>query len=156
MFASTSGARQRKGTVKRARPGVLPGVKLPARIVVRGKVGGGAGRTDFSLVDLGDSARLLLMFSPQRRGAFAEPAQDAVRAVETALGKQSHAMAIVAQTVFLRHASDQPECERIFSAYYGADAPVTNYVIQPPCCGAALALEALAGGGGGGGHEAFW
>jgi hypothetical protein len=42
-----------------------------------GKVGGGAGSADFSLVDLGDSARLLLMFSPQRRGPFADQAQDA-------------------------------------------------------------------------------
>src|ERR1041384_5905343 len=87
-----------------SRTGAAVTLAGPARIVVAGKDGRGAGGTVFSLVDLGDSARLLLMFSPQRRGPFAEQAQDAMRAVETALGKTSQATAIVAQTVFLRHA----------------------------------------------------
>jgi enamine deaminase RidA (YjgF/YER057c/UK114 family) len=155
MFASTSGARQRKGTLKRARLEALAEAKPLAGIVVGGKVGSGTGGADFSLVDLGDSARLLLMFSAKPRGMFAEQAEDALRAVEAALGKQSHRMAIVSQTVFLRHKSDQPECERIFSACYGANGPVTNYVIQPPCGGAALALEAWAIGGEGVRHQRF-
>src|SRR5262249_37932030 len=44
-------------------------------------------------------------------------------------------------------ASEQQQCEKLFEEYYGAEFPVTNYVLQPPCCGAALALEAWAIGG---------
>ncbi len=63
------------------------------------------------------------------------------------LENQPQPMAVTVQTVFLRHAADQAECERILSSFYGTKLPVTNYVMQPPCCGAALALEAWAIGG---------
>ena len=51
------------------------------------------------------------------------------------------------QTVFLKDARDQAECEQLFAEFAGSKPPVTNYVLQPPCCGAALALEAWAIGG---------
>jgi hypothetical protein len=56
-------------------------------------------------------------------------------------------MTVTVQTVFLRDPADQAECERIFEGFYGPEAPVTNFVAQPPCCGAALALGAWAIGG---------
>jgi enamine deaminase RidA (YjgF/YER057c/UK114 family) len=60
------------------------------------------------------------------------------------LAKEPAPMTVTVQTVFLRRAADQPECEALFRAQYGDELPVTNFVIQPPCCGAALALEAWA------------
>ena len=56
-------------------------------------------------------------------------------------------MQVTQQTVFLRQAGDQPECERLMAAFYGSRPPVTTFVAQPPCCGAALAVEAWAIGG---------
>ena len=56
-------------------------------------------------------------------------------------------MEITVQTVFLRNAGDRAECERVLAAFHGARQPVTNYVLQAPCDGAALALEAWAIGG---------
>ena len=100
-----------------------------------------------SFVDLGDSARVALMLAPAHRGPFEEQAQEVLSAMRSILSRQPLPMAVTFQTIFLRERSDQAECERIFSAHYGAQAPVTNYVLQPPCCGAALALEAWAIGG---------
>jgi enamine deaminase RidA (YjgF/YER057c/UK114 family) len=54
---------------------------------------------------------------------------------------------ITVQTIFLRHAADQPEAEQILAEEFGKEWPVTNFVVQPPCCGAALAVEAWAIGG---------
>ena len=51
------------------------------------------------------------------------------------------------QTVFLRNAADQAECERLLAGNHRAAQPVTNYVFQPPCSGAALAIEVWAIGG---------
>ena len=103
--------------------------------------------TRYSFVDLGDSVRLALMLAPQGRGAFQEQAQEVLAVMLKLLEKQPQPMAVTAQTVFLRDAGDQVECERILAAFYGSKLPVTNFVFQPPCCGAALALEAWAIGG---------
>jgi len=65
----------------------------------------------------------------------------------TILAKYPEPMVLTVQTVFLKDAGDKPECERLFAEFAGANLPVTNYVLQPPCCGAALALEAWAIGG---------
>jgi enamine deaminase RidA (YjgF/YER057c/UK114 family) len=67
--------------------------------------------------------------------------------MQTVLAKYPEPMAITVQTVFLKEARDQAECEQLFAEFSGADLPVTNYVLQPPCCGAALAMEAWAIGG---------
>jgi len=101
----------------------------------------------YSFVDLGDSARVALMLAPKGRGAFGEQTQEVLSTLRAVLARQPQPMAVTFQTVFLRQARDQAECERLFAAHYGAQAPVTNYVLQPPCCGAALALEAWAIGG---------
>ncbi len=100
-----------------------------------------------SYVDLGDCARAALMITPSGRGAFGEQAREVLSAMRRILAKQPEPMAATVQTVFLKDARDQAECERIFKEVAGSNLPVTNYVLQPPCCGAALALEAWAIGG---------
>jgi enamine deaminase RidA (YjgF/YER057c/UK114 family) len=101
----------------------------------------------YSFVDLGDSARVALSLIPGGRGPFGEQAREVMAALQAILAKQPGRMTVTVQTVFLRDAGDQAECEAIFGAHYGAEWPVTNFVSQPPCCGAALALEAWAIGG---------
>jgi enamine deaminase RidA (YjgF/YER057c/UK114 family) len=56
-------------------------------------------------------------------------------------------MVVTVQTVFLKDPQDQAECERLLAEFSPSQLPVTNFVLQPPCCGAALALEVWAIGG---------
>lgn len=100
-----------------------------------------------SRVDLGDSTRVALMITPRGRGAFRDQVGEVLSAVRAALDQQPERMAMTLQTVFLKDARDQAECEQLFAEFAGSKPPVTNYVLQPPCCGAALALEAWAIGG---------
>jgi enamine deaminase RidA (YjgF/YER057c/UK114 family) len=100
-----------------------------------------------SYVNLGDSARVTLMITPQGRGTFCEQAREVVSAMRTVLEKQPEPMAVTVQTVFLKDPRDQAECERILAEFSPSQLPVTNYVLQPPCSGAALALEVWAIGG---------
>lgn len=107
-----------------------------------------AGRgAQFSFVDLGDSARVALMITPQGRGPVAEQALEAASALAWVLKQQPVPMVITVQTVFLRNPADRQECEQVFARQLGQEMPVTNYVWQPPCCGAGLAVEAWAIGG---------
>ena len=98
--------------------------------------------TGYSLVDLGKSARVSLMLTPEARGDFRQQADKALAAMEAILQKAPHKMAVTSQTVFLRDGSDQAACESILARHYGTEAPLTSFVVQPPCSGAALALEA--------------
>ena len=98
-------------------------------------------------VDVGDSVRLALMITPRGVGAVHEQVQEVLSVITAVLEKQAQPMAVTVQTVFLKNAQDQGECERAFAGFYGSSRPVTNFVLQPPCCGAALAIEAWAIGG---------
>ena len=105
------------------------------------------GKAQYSSADLGGSTRVTVMSAPHGRGSFAEQAREVLAGLQAVVQAQPQPMAITFQTVFLREASDQAECERFLAAHYGPRLPVTNFVLQPPCCGAALALEAWAIGG---------
>jgi enamine deaminase RidA (YjgF/YER057c/UK114 family) len=100
-----------------------------------------------SHVDLGDSTRVALVITPRGRGAFCDQVHEVLSAMRAVLDKHPEPMAVTLQTVFLNDARQQAECEQRFAEFFGAKPPVTNYVLQPPCCGAALALEAWAIGG---------
>jgi enamine deaminase RidA (YjgF/YER057c/UK114 family) len=101
----------------------------------------------YSLVDLGDSTRLALMLTPKGRGNFREQAGEVFALATSVLKRQPQPMVITFQTIFLRDTHDQAECERVLATHFGPNLPVTNFVLQPPCSGAALAMEAWAIGG---------
>ena len=144
MCATTSAARKRERSAKVSRPRAL----LPRPRMVSAGVGPNqAGRTGYSRVDLGDSAQVALIITPRGRGAFRDQAQEVLSAMRTTLDKQPEPMVLMVQTVFLSDARHQAECERLLADFNGSKQPVTNYVLQAPCCGAALALESLAIGG---------
>lgn len=100
-----------------------------------------------SVLDLAAATRLALMVTPLGRGTFREQVTEVLSVVSSSLKNHQPAAAITIQTVFLRDAATRAECERLFGEHFGAEGPVTNFVAQPPCCGAALALEAWAIGG---------
>jgi enamine deaminase RidA (YjgF/YER057c/UK114 family) len=98
-------------------------------------------------VEFGDLTRMAFMLKPAGRGSFREQALEILAELKGLVAKEPGPMTITVQTVFLSRAADQGECEALFRAHYGQELPVTNFVIQPPCCGAALALEAWSAGG---------
>ena len=87
------------------------------------------------------------MITPQAKASFAEQVLETLTTLAGVLGKAEQPMVVTSQTVFLRDPGTQSECEQILRRYYGPTPPVTNFVMQPPCSGAALALEAWAIGG---------
>ena len=56
-------------------------------------------------------------------------------------------MAVTMQTVYVRSAEDVPSLRKLFQAYYRDRMPPTSFIVQPPCEGQALAIEAWALGG---------
>ncbi len=87
------------------------------------------------------------MLTPHGRGSLASQVTELLGRVTAGLKQHGGPMVVTSQTVFLRESASQKLCEKLFEEYYGSELPVTNYVLQPPCCGAALALEAWALGG---------
>lgn len=121
---------------------------LPMRRLVSLPVGADSGAAaQYSFVDLGDSARVPLVLTPRGRGSFGEQALEVLSALQAVLRRQPVPMVVTCHTVFLRDGRDQAACEQLFARHYGAELPVISYVLQPPCEGAALALEAWAIGG---------
>ena len=118
-----------------------------SRMVTTGAIIPPTNVADYSRVDLGESVRMSLMLTPRTRGPLKEQVLEVLAAMDTALAKVEHRMMVTFQTVFLRDPKYQKDCEEIFCKHYGSDAPVTSFVLQPPCSGAALAVEAWAIGG---------
>ncbi len=101
----------------------------------------------FSHLALGASTRVSFVLIPSNRGTLREQVIETLATMAAVLGKASRPMVVTSQTVFLRELESRQECECIFAEHYGTQAPVTSFVFQPPCSGAALALEGWAVGG---------
>lgn len=144
MSSSALGARQRAPVSPREPAGCSA---LPPRRLVSVPEPGSADASQFSRVDLGDTIRLSLMLVPRGRGAFTAQLREMLAAMDGILRAQPFPMTVVTQTLFLRDAGDEAECRRLLGSHYGPNLPVTNCLFQPPCCGAALSLEAWAIGG---------
>lgn len=98
-------------------------------------------------IDLEGIRRVALMVTPQAEGDAVDQVWEAVSTIRAILKQQQTPMTVTLQTVFLRSAADEEICRRLFEAYYGDRMPATNFVLQPPCGGQALAIEAWALGG---------
>jgi enamine deaminase RidA (YjgF/YER057c/UK114 family) len=101
----------------------------------------------YSRVDFGDYLRVSVMLVPRGRGAFEEQLAEVLQVQQQVLEVKNPQMRVISQTIFLRDAADWGECQRLLAEHYGTQSPATNAVLQAPCCGAALALEAWAIGG---------
>ncbi len=100
-----------------------------------------------TVVDLDGVHRIALMITPRADGDIADQAWEAISTMRAILRQQSIPMTATSQTIFLKHAEDEAVCRRLFEAYFGEKTPVTNYIVQPPCGGQRLAVEAWAIGG---------
>src|SRR5262245_25633261 len=136
-----------------SRPNPLQGLKKRSSVSARPMVAfsnsskSNGTAADHSQVDLHHSTRVALMITPGEPGEFRPQLDRVLEELSGILSQQRDAMEVTVQTVFLRHASNEAECRRVFSDFFGSKMPVTNFVAQPPCSGAALALEAWAIGG---------
>ncbi|MCX6901558.1 MAG: dioxygenase [Verrucomicrobia bacterium] len=101
----------------------------------------------YAVIEMGKVTRLALMITPVGRGPVHMQLGEALRSLRTVLEKQAEKMNVTVQTVFLKDAGDQTLCEQILAARYVDEPPVTTFVHQPPCSGAALAIEVWATGG---------
>jgi enamine deaminase RidA (YjgF/YER057c/UK114 family) len=126
--------------VKPSKPAVA---RASSRIVKRFSAPG----IQYTMITMGKVTRFALMITPLSRGPVHIQLGEALRSVHEVLDRQSEKTYVTAQTVFLKDASDQVLCEQILAARYMYEPPVTTFVHQPPCSGAALAIEVWATGG---------
>jgi enamine deaminase RidA (YjgF/YER057c/UK114 family) len=144
MSASALGARRRNDVLKRTRGGLLS--KASPLVTPEPFFTNGNG-AQVARVQLADSVRVALMLTPHGRGSFTRQAQELLERLQSAVSRERHRMVVTSQTVFLANSSDERPCQEMLRAFYGPEAPVTTFVNQAPCCGAALAIEAWAAGG---------
>ena len=100
-----------------------------------------------TVIELEKVRRIALMVTPQDSGEVVDQVWEALSTIRAVLKQQPVSMSVTSQTVFLRRAEDAKLCRRLFRAYFDARMPATNFVVQPPCGGQALAIEAWAVGG---------
>lgn len=101
------------------------------------------------MLRLGNLARLALMAAPGIRGTFRAQADELFSQVRCIVGRQPVPLTPTTLMVFLRDRADEAEARELVRAHFGAEAPVTTCVTQPPCDGSALAIELWAMGGAG-------
>lgn len=102
-----------------------------------------------AVLDLGNLTRLAILAVPGSRGSFREQAEETFAQLVCLIKHQPVLLTATAMTVFLRSGADESACEEIIRQSFGENAPVTTFVVQPPCCGAALGVEIWAAGGAG-------
>lgn len=102
------------------------------------------GEQHHTVIGLGKVKRLALMVTPEGGGSFQDEAWEAVSTIRTILRRQKEPMAVTMQTVFISDAANVPAVKKLFEAYYGERMPLTLFVVQPPCEGRGLAIEAWA------------
>ncbi|WP_182866158.1 Rid family hydrolase [Rhodopirellula sp. JC639] len=101
------------------------------------------------VVQLDDVTRVALMITPPNVGTPIDQAREAISTIQDILKRQPVEMSLTKQTVFVRSADDIDAFRKLFKASYQDRVPATSFVIQPPCAGQALAIEAWALGGDG-------
>ncbi|TWU43358.1 Endoribonuclease L-PSP [Novipirellula aureliae] len=99
-----------------------------------------------TVVHLDHVCRVALMITPQPIGSPVDQAWEAISTMRVILKQQAVEMTVAMQTVFVASEDDIPAFKKLFEAYFGDRAPATSFIIQPPCEGQALAIEAWAVG----------
>ncbi len=103
-----------------------------------------------SVVDFHPVIRKAILIDPVGRGSIETQIREVLLLLEDAIATgRSKAMTVATLTVFLRDEKHRDACKSRFLAHFAGRLPVTNYVLQAPCSGAALAVEAWAWGGSG-------
>ncbi len=102
----------------------------------------------YSVVDLNDVRHVLAVAIPGNGGTLQEQAHDALQTIQAVHEEESTRGSIVHQAVFVADPELIPTCREIITEFYGDELPATSYIIQPPCQGKLLAIEAIGVGRG--------
>jgi hypothetical protein len=97
-----------------------------------------------SVVDWCGARHIFAAAAPHDHVSFDRQADAALARIDAAMRRLDVAPSIVRQTVFLADADTIDRCRQIVADFYGGRLPATTYVLQPPCDGAMLAVEAQA------------
>ena len=102
------------------------------------------GEQHHTVVEYGGIRRVALMVTPTGSGHFRDQVWEVLSTIRAILRKQGEPMAVSVQTVFVADAADVPAARKLFEAYYDEEMPLTLFVVQPPCGGVGIAVEAWA------------
>ncbi|QEH36445.1 Putative aminoacrylate peracid reductase RutC [Aquisphaera giovannonii] len=102
----------------------------------------------YSVVELYDVRHVLAVAVPRGGGSLEVQAHDALRTIEAVHAEEGTRGSIVHQAVFIPTPELVPQCREIIRDFYGDEQPATSYVVQPPCDGKLLAVEAMGVGRG--------
>ena len=100
-----------------------------------------------AVLELGNLARLAVIALPGRRGSFRREASELFAQLACIVRNHPTPLTPTTMMVFLRDGADEAECREVVQGWFGTAMPVTTYVVQPPCGGAALGVELWALGG---------
>src|SRR5215468_174948 len=141
MSGRLRGAHEHEPVLEAKSFGAAPSAAAKSRMVLtRPALTSSAGQ-GYSSVRIGDSIRVSLMLTPHGRGSLGEQVAEVLSAQQQILAHHRQPMFVTSQTVFLRNPADLESCRELLARHYESAWPATNFVFQPPCCGAALALE---------------
>ncbi|MEN6407504.1 MAG: dioxygenase [Thermoguttaceae bacterium] len=102
----------------------------------------------YSVVDLNDVCHVFAAATPRHGGSLRQQAADALQTIAAVTDQQHASGSIVHQAVFVADSSQVDECRRLIREFYGDQLPATSYVVQAPCDGKLLAIEAMGVGQG--------
>lgn len=96
----------------------------------------------YSVADLTQVRYLFASGVPRDGSDLFEQAYGALTTVARVMHEQGARNGIVRQDVFIRDAALIPDCKKIIEEFYCEDLPATDYIVQPPCGGKLLEIEA--------------
>jgi enamine deaminase RidA (YjgF/YER057c/UK114 family) len=101
------------------------------------------GTSRHSVVELHEVCHVFASVVPRVRGNLQEQTRDALENGGEVMAAEGAAGGVLHQTVFVAEEESVAACRRLVREFYGRDLPATSYVLQPPCGGQRLAIEAL-------------
>ena len=96
----------------------------------------------YSIADLTQVRYLFVCGIPRNGADLFEQAYGALTAVARVMHEEGARDGIVRQDVFIRDHALIPHCKKIIEEFYCDGLPATDYIVQPPCGGKLLEIEA--------------
>ena len=96
----------------------------------------------YSVVEFDDVRRVFATVAPSRGVTLPEQTESALHTLRSLFQEIASPGSIVMQSVFQKNSDDRAACRTIIEESYGHELPATNYVLQPPCDGQLLSIEA--------------
>ena len=96
----------------------------------------------YSVADLSQVRYLFVSGMPRDGADLFEQAYGALTAVARVMHEEGARGGIVRQDVFIRDHTLIPDCKKIIEEFYCDELPATDYIVQPPCGGKLLEIEA--------------